>query len=176
MKHKPKSPQDFTAIVRPTIEDGDVVFEAKLKEFGLSVVGRGPTPNDALECLYEDVATFIEILQERGKTVPVPQEAREWDDFSGKITLRMPRSLHYKLSALAEDEDVSLNLLAVSILSCGAELRHCLLRPQQPTSIYNSLIFASVHSLPLSKGKFPAALWKMNEIERPTTIMRSALP
>ena len=39
------------------------------------------------------------------------------DDFSGRVTLRIPRSLHRALAAAAEDEGVSLNGYLVNVLT-----------------------------------------------------------
>ena len=41
----------------------------------------------------------------------MPQAIEPVDDFSGRVTLRIPKSLHKKLSEKAEREGVSLNHL-----------------------------------------------------------------
>ena len=42
---------------------------------------------------------------------------------SGRLMLRMPNELHDKLSRLASEQGVSLNQLAVALLSSGAAWR-----------------------------------------------------
>jgi predicted HicB family RNase H-like nuclease len=42
---------------------------------------------------------------------------------SGRLMVRMPRELHDKLSTLAAEQRVSLNQLAVALLSSGASWR-----------------------------------------------------
>ena len=42
---------------------------------------------------------------------------------SGRMLVRMPRELHDKLSRLAADQGVSVNQLAVALLSSGAAWR-----------------------------------------------------
>ena len=48
--------------------------------------------------------------------IPLPSYPEE---YSGKFNLRLPKSLHRRLAALAEREAVSLNQLAVSLLAAG---------------------------------------------------------
>jgi len=47
--------------------------------------------------------------------VPTPLAAAE--DFSGKVVLRVPKSLHCKASRYAEREDVSLNTFLVTAIA-----------------------------------------------------------
>jgi len=39
------------------------------------------------------------------------------DNFSGRVTLRLPKTLHCSLAQKADDEGVSLNHLLLSVLS-----------------------------------------------------------
>lgn len=65
---------------------------------------------DTLEDLWPMVEDakhgWIEDALENGDPIPEPREAT---DFSGKVNLRMPRSLHRDLVRRAEAEGVSLN-------------------------------------------------------------------
>lgn len=56
----------------------------------------------------------LEVLQEQGKTPPNPSETPE--DYSGRVTLRVPKNLHRRLALAAEDEAISLNQYLVSLL------------------------------------------------------------
>lgn len=65
--------------------------------------------------MIEDAkATWIEGSLEAGLAVPEP---REEAGFSGKVNLRMPKSLHRDLARRAEEEGVSLNQLMVTALA-----------------------------------------------------------
>jgi antitoxin HicB len=57
---------------------------------------------------------WIEDALEHGDPVPEP---RSTEDFSGKVNLRMPKSLHRDLARRAQEEDVSLNQLMVAALA-----------------------------------------------------------
>ncbi len=124
-----KESNKYTALVRPEIEDGDLTYEAVFKEFGRSAIGTGSTPAQALSNLYKNGDALLELLREAGKEVPEPEDPPEWLSYSGKMTVRMPKSLHWKLHMLSGDEGVSLNTLVVSILAWGAEQKHCDLTP-----------------------------------------------
>lgn len=66
----------------------------------------GPMIEDAM-------ATWIADALEDGDPVPEP---RNLDDYSGKINLRIPKSLHRDLARRAEEEGVSLNqYMAISL-------------------------------------------------------------
>lgn len=74
---------------------------------------------------YEELWPMIEDAKlgwigdalEHGDPVPEPRNNK---GFSGKVNLRMPKSLHRDLARQAEDEGVSLNQLMVSHLARGA--------------------------------------------------------
>ncbi|MCD7905457.1 MAG: toxin-antitoxin system HicB family antitoxin [Clostridiales bacterium] len=65
---------------------------------------------DTLEELYENIKEamegYIETKLENGFDVPKPVNAT---DYSGKFNVRIPRTLHQRLSFEAEKEGVSLN-------------------------------------------------------------------
>ncbi|MBA4115100.1 MAG: toxin-antitoxin system HicB family antitoxin [Rubrobacter sp.] len=73
---------------------------------------------EELHPMIEDAKRgWIEDALEYGDPVPEPRSAK---DFSGKVNLRMPKSLHRDLARQAENEGVSLNQLMVSHLAQGA--------------------------------------------------------
>ena len=56
----------------------------------------------------------IEVRRKNNEKIPEPISD---DDFSGKFTLRLPKSLHKLLSIQAEKEGISLNQYALYKLS-----------------------------------------------------------
>lgn len=74
----------------------------------------GETFEEAYKNIREAMEGWIEAKIEGGYEVPLPIGQ---DNFSGKFVLRIPKSLHYKLSIEAEREGVSLNQYAVYKLS-----------------------------------------------------------
>jgi len=70
---------------------------------------------EELGAMIEDAkAAWIEDALEDGDPVPEPKET---EDYSGRVNLRLPRSLHRDLARAAEAEGVSLNQLMVTTLA-----------------------------------------------------------
>ncbi|HHW13347.1 MAG TPA: type II toxin-antitoxin system HicB family antitoxin, partial [Firmicutes bacterium] len=65
--------------------------------------------------LREAKEAWIDTAKALGRPVPEPQRGLE--RFSGKFTIRMPKSLHKNLANEAEREGVSLNQYVVYLLS-----------------------------------------------------------
>ena len=77
-------------------------------------VSDGETPDEAVESLEEAKRLWIEARLEHGHGVPEPTDTR---GYSGRLLLRMPKSLHRKLAAQSRREGTSLNMYVVSLLS-----------------------------------------------------------
>lgn len=79
----------------------------------------GETLQEAFDNLKDAVEGWLEIAKEDNKPIPEPQ-LYVHQKYSGKFTLRVPRSLHRFLSKQAENEGVSLNQLVLSYISFNA--------------------------------------------------------
>lgn len=78
----------------------------------------GKTPEGALANVKEAIECWLAAALEDGDTPPVPR-AYEVAEYSGKFTLRVPRSLHRALSEAAQREGVSLSQLVLSMVSAA---------------------------------------------------------
>ena len=65
--------------------------------------------------------SWLTVAHKHGIEIPVPNSSVS--SFSGQFRLRLPKSLHQKLSERAEVEGVSLNTLAATILAEGLGTR-----------------------------------------------------
>ena len=74
----------------------------------------GETFEEAYDSLREAMEGYLEVKLAYKDPIPVPLMD---DDFSGKFVVRIPKSLHKKLSIEAAKEGVSLNQYAVYKLS-----------------------------------------------------------
>jgi antitoxin HicB len=74
----------------------------------------GQTRDAAVGGVQEAIATWISTALEEGRQVPEPAGKAT---FSGRLLLRMPRSLHGELTRAAEREGVSLNQLITDVLA-----------------------------------------------------------
>lgn len=103
----------YNYIVQHIKDESGEYFYAKVLELD-GCQSTGDTFEEAYENLKEAMEGWIETKLEGGFDVPLPVG---YDDFSGKFIVRIPKSLHYKLSVEAEQEGVSLNQYALYKLS-----------------------------------------------------------
>jgi antitoxin HicB len=73
----------------------------------------GETPEEALRLLQDAMATWIEAAIAAGDPVPQPDD----DRYSGRMLLRIPKSLHARLAEQAGCENVSMNQFALVLLA-----------------------------------------------------------
>lgn len=72
------------------------------------------TPEDALKGIRSVVADVVSDMKKNHESIPQPLASRK---FSGKFMVRVPPSVHRKLTVEAAEAGVSLNRLASSKLS-----------------------------------------------------------
>ena len=103
----------YNLIVQRRIdEDGDCYVSRVLELDGCH--SHGATKEDALENLRDAMEGYFDVKLEFGDPIPEPVYT---DKFNGKFLLRLPKTLHKKLSYEAELEGVSLNQYALYKLS-----------------------------------------------------------
>lgn len=95
-------------------DDRDSMYVARVKEIP-GCAAHGDTELAALEMLRDNMEDWFADCLEKGDAIPLPEDAVSLP--SGKWVQRVPRSLHKRLTELAEQEQVSLNQLVVSYLS-----------------------------------------------------------
>lgn len=103
----------YNYIIQPVNDESGFYFYARVLELD-GCQSTGETFEEAYENLKDAMKGWIEAKIEGGYEVPLPVG---YDDFSGKFVVRIPKSLHYKLSVEAEKEGVSLNQYALYKLS-----------------------------------------------------------
>ena len=100
--------------------DGEDYFEATIKELP-DVHEYGDTYQKAFDLVIDTLETAAEMFAEQGRTFPAPAE--KTDDYSGRVTLRMPKTLHRVVSEQATAENVSLNQYILSVLAHATGVR-----------------------------------------------------
>jgi predicted RNase H-like HicB family nuclease len=98
------------------VGDGDEGYLGMVAELE-GCVTAGEDEAEALELLRDAMEAWLIVAVESGGPVPEPTPAVR--AVSGKMLLRMPRSLHQRLLQRAADEGTSANQLAVAILAGG---------------------------------------------------------
>jgi antitoxin HicB len=77
-------------------------------------VAQGATEPEAIDHLYDAMRAWLDVALSSGADIPLP---REDSDYSGRVLLRLPVSLHAELARTAEVEGTSLNQLMVGALA-----------------------------------------------------------
>lgn len=79
----------------------------------------GESEEEALINVKDAIEAWIETAQELGRSIPKEDIYRDEDEFSGKLTLRIPKFLHKKVTEMAEEEGCSINQLMLMYISMG---------------------------------------------------------
>lgn len=97
----------------------DGTYSAKVLEFH-GCFAQGGTPEEAYANLEKAAEAWIETSLSMGHEIPPPLASH---DFSGRIALRIPRSIHKQAAKFAEMDDTSLNQFFLTAISArvGAE-------------------------------------------------------
>src|SRR5690625_314600 len=106
--------QAYNIIVRRGVFEGETLYEARVKELP-DLDEYAETHAEAYELAVDAIETTAAIMAERGRAIPDPSEPA--DEYSGRVTLRIARSLHRALAETAGEEGVSLNHYMVNVLT-----------------------------------------------------------
>lgn len=94
----------YTRVFRKQADGG---YQAEVIELPGALTG-GATIDETNEYLEEAIALWIEAELEAGQDIPPPLDPEQ---FSGRLTFRIPPSMHYEAHVRAALEGVSLNRL-----------------------------------------------------------------
>ena len=112
-------PNEYGVFVRLSLQDGEEIYEAKVA--GLQdIKAYGDTYTEAYEGAMEAIAGLQEMYASKGKIFPEPEVQEQ--DFSGRVTLRMSKSLHRRVHEKAAQDGISLNQWIVE--GVGFRLSH----------------------------------------------------
>lgn len=108
---------NYPMLIEKIYDEGELLFTASIKELpGLIVYG------ESLEEIYDEIelakADWIEANLEWGRKIKEPLE-NSLEEYSGKITLRIPKTLHKLVKERSEIEGVSLNQTIVQLINDG---------------------------------------------------------
>lgn len=103
--------EPYSRVLIPDDESG--TYTAVILEFP-GCIAQGDTPQEAYEHLEDAAKDWIAAALDLRQEIPSPSQSLS---FGGKILLRLPKSLHRRLTLTAETEGVSLNQFIVSALA-----------------------------------------------------------
>jgi len=91
----------YSAVLHPSIDGGYAVEIPDLP----GCISQGQNKEEALEMIEDAKICWLKSALEDGVTIPEPASI----NYSGKLNIRIPKSLHRTLAERAKDEKVSLN-------------------------------------------------------------------
>ena len=103
----------YNYIIQPIHDDSGDYFYGRVMELD-GCQSTGDSFEEAYQSLRGAMGGYIETKLENGFDIPEPVGS---NDFSGRFVLRIPKSLHFRLSVEAEKEGISLNQYALYKLS-----------------------------------------------------------
>lgn len=98
---------------RFVVPESDGTFRGEIIEFP-GCIAVGDTAAEALANLEDVAASWLEATLARGQRIPEPIENVE---FSGKLVVRLPKTLHKKAAHIAARDRISLNQFIVSSIA-----------------------------------------------------------
>ena len=99
----------YTRMIQEINEEDKHYYYGKILELD-GCQSTGETMEELYESLNETMEGYIEIKLEQGYDIPLPIKE---NDFSGKFVIRLPKSLHQRLTLEAQKEGISLNQYAL---------------------------------------------------------------
>jgi antitoxin HicB len=105
----------YTVVVLPEQEDG--LHVAQAADFP-GAVGAGTTRDEAAEDLVRGIASMLEQAARRDLPVPAPMR-----DYTGAVSVRLPKSLHVALAQRANAEGLSVNATVTYLLTQALDLQ-----------------------------------------------------
>jgi len=147
---------------RILIRNKDGRYTAQILEFP-GCVAEGDTPDEAIADLDKAASSWIEVAIEQNESIPEPLASY---GYSGKISLRVPKSIHKQAVRFAQRDDVSLNQFFTTAIAArvGVEdfCEHLVRRLQ-------SLLTFNVQKTLIVIGTTPTVLTQPFRIQRTAT-------
>jgi predicted RNase H-like HicB family nuclease len=113
----------YTAVVVPDEEEG--LFVARAADFP-GAIGAGTTRDEAAEELVNGIAAMLEHAAKLDLAVPAPMR-----DYTGAVSVRLPKSLHVALAQRADAEGLSVNATVTYLLTRALELQGTVPAPRR---------------------------------------------
>jgi predicted HicB family RNase H-like nuclease len=103
----------YAVTVRKVVIENEELWRATVRELP-DVAEFAETREQAIELALDSIESLKEAAVEEGRDFPEPIEDEE--EFSGRVTLRMPKYLHRAVAQKALADDMSLNSYIVIVL------------------------------------------------------------
>jgi predicted RNase H-like HicB family nuclease len=114
MTSKVFDPTLYRMAIQSVDIEGERLLKATVRDLP-DVAVFGYSYDEVAKQVLDVIARLHQAAVDHGRPFPKPSESSE--AATGRVTLRLPRSLHAEVEACAQDDDVSLNTWIVSALS-----------------------------------------------------------
>ncbi len=94
--------------VRIEGEEKDVEYLVRFLDVP-NIIGVGNTIDEAISEARENLGVFLEYLVDNKRDIPNPSIEKSFIDLSGKMTLRVSKTTHWKIQQKAAQEGISVN-------------------------------------------------------------------
>lgn len=111
-------PDAYTMIIRKEKVEGEFLYVGRVAEF-INITAYEDTYEEARQILLDALQTLKIMADEAGSPLPEPNPILS-EEYSGRPSLRLPKSLHARAAKLAENEGVSLNTYLVAAVAMYA--------------------------------------------------------
>ena len=101
---------------------GEKEYVVKYYDFE-NVIGVGDSIAEAIEDAKGNLDLYLQYCKEQNRCIPEPS-IHEESSFSGKVTLRMSRSLHKLVDKKSKEEGISLNAYLNEAIAAYANMPH----------------------------------------------------
>lgn len=101
----------YEVVVEPS-DGGYVVYIPELP----GCITQTDNAADIIPMITDAKMCWLEVALEKGLEIPLPKRV---EDYSGRFNLRLPKTLHKRLSDRAKKEKVSINQLATYYIADG---------------------------------------------------------
>lgn len=110
--------ETYTISIRKEEDDGESFYVGRVAEFP-NISAYEDTFEAARMLVIDSIQTLKKIADEAHEEFPLPYLAPSVE-YSGRVTLRLPKTLHAKISRLSAQEGVSVNQLLVTAVASYA--------------------------------------------------------
>lgn len=107
--------EEYTVSVRREMMDGESYWVARVEELP-DILEFGQTRSEAYDLAIDTIITGHEMCLSKGISFPPPKKFEEHQT-SGRVTLRLPKSLHQRCISESEKEGVSINTYIVTCIA-----------------------------------------------------------
>lgn len=108
-------PESYTITIRKEVEDGEVLYVGRVAEFP-NISAFEDSFEEARTLVIESIQALKKIADDTNTDFPYPYPAPS-DEYSGRVTFRLSKSLHAKVARIAAQEDVSVNQFLVTAVA-----------------------------------------------------------